>query len=171
MAERRRLPVLSNDPPPPPTPETGTEDEERPPWHWAGFGVVAIYAGWLPLSYIGGAISKQLLSEVTTEALEHASSAERVNLMLMIAAPTIIGLAIASFGGGFIVGRFGTGPGMRVGAVSGGVTALIAVALARTLLTPTVLAFSLLVVGTIAIGCAAWGGRVGTKRRPHRGIP
>lgn len=167
MAERRRLPVLSNDPPP----EAPEGEEERPPWHWAGFGVVAIFAGWLPLSYIGGAISKQLMAEVTTEALAQAGAAERAKLMLMIALPTIVGLAIAAFGGGFIVGRFGTGPGARVGAVAGGVTAIIAIALARTLLTPTVLVISLLIVGVIAAGFAAWGGRVGERRRPRRATP
>ncbi|MBX3228726.1 MAG: hypothetical protein KIT84_08745 [Labilithrix sp.] len=162
MAERRRLPVLQNDPPP----SEGTgEDEERPPWHWAGFGVVAIFAAWLPLSFIGGAISQRLTAGVTSEALAQAGDLERAWLMLLIAAPTIVGLPIAAFAGGYIVGRFGTGPGARIGAVSGAVVAIVAALLSRSLLTPLVLVVSLFVVGTIAIGFAALGGRAGAKRR------
>jgi tRNA-(ms[2]io[6]A)-hydroxylase len=161
MAEPRRLPVLNN------TPEESPpqDDEERPPWHWAGFGVVAIFAAWVPLSYIGGAISNRLIAGVTPEQMQNASDSERAKLMLMIALPTLLALALASFGGGYIVGRFGTGPGPRIGMVSGGVVAIIAVVLARTIMTPTVLAISLVVVGAVAIGFAGLGGKLGMKRR------
>lgn len=164
MAERRRLPVLSNDSPPPPSVESA--DDDRPPWHWAGFGVVAIFSVWVPLSYIGGAISNRLIEGVTPEQLAQAGDAERAKLMLMIALPALVALAIASVGGGFIVGRFGTGPGQRIAAVSGGVTAIIAVLLARTLLTPWVFIISFVIVGAIAIISASQGGRMGANRRP-----
>jgi tRNA-(ms[2]io[6]A)-hydroxylase len=160
MAERRRLPVLNHSPDSPPE-----DEEERPPWHWAGFGVVAIFAAWVPLSYIGGAISNRLIAGVTPEQMQNASDAERAKLMLMIGLPTLVALALASLGGGYIVGRFGTGPGQRIGMVSGGVVALIAVVLARTIMTPTVLVISLFVVGAVAIGFAGLGGRLGMKRR------
>ena len=160
MAERRRLPVLNQSPE-----ESPPDDEARPPWHWAGFGVVAIFAAWVPLSYLGGAISNRLIAGVTPEQMQNASDSERAKLMLMIALPTLVALALASLGGGYIVGRFGTGPGQRIGMVSGGVVAIIAVVLARTIMTPTVLAISLVVVGAVAIGFAGLGGRVGMKRR------
>lgn len=166
MAERRKLPVLQNNPEPSGSPpDSDADSEERPPWHWAGFGVVAIYAGWLPLSYVGGAISKQLIEGVTPEQMANASDAERFRLTLLISLPTLVALAIAAFGGGFIVGRFGTGPGQRIGAVSGGFAALIAIGLAFKMLTWGVLLVSLLVVGVVAIGFAGLGGRVGAKRR------
>lgn len=165
MAERRKLPVLQNTPEKPAPAGDSDAVEERPPWHWAGFGVVAIYAAWLPLSYVGGAISKQLIAGVTSEQMASASDAERARLMVVIALPTLIALALGAFGGGYIVGRFGTGPGQRIGAVSGGVTALIAIGLAFKMLTWGVLLISLLVVGAVAIGFAALGGRVGAKRR------
>lgn len=161
MAERRRLPVLKSSPP-----ETGSEDDEvRPPWHWAGFGVVAIFAAWLPLSYVGGAISNRLIAGVTPEQLGAANDGERAKLMLMIGAPTLVALALAAFGGGFVVGRFGTGPGQRIAMVSGAVVTAITVVLARAIMTPTVLLVALGVVGAVAIGFAGLGGRVGAKRR------
>lgn len=170
----RRLPVLndssgdrgvSGGSPAPSSSSSPSDDEERPPWHWAGFGVVAIFSAWVPLSYIGGAISSRLVANVTEEQMQNASDAERAKLMLMIGLPTLVALALAALGGGYIVGRFGTGPGQRIGMVSGGVTAILAVVLARTILTPSVLAISLLVVGAVAIGFAGLGGRMGMKRR------
>lgn len=170
MAERRRLPVLNNTPSdgdgsgPSNTPDE-TDDEERPPWHWAGFGVVAIFAGWVPLSYVGGAISNRLIAGVTPEQMQSASDAERAKMMLLIGMPALIALALAAFGGGYIIGRFGTGPGQRIGMVSGGAVTIIAVALARAIMTPTVLAISLVIVGVVAVGFAGLGGRVGMKKR------
>jgi tRNA-(ms[2]io[6]A)-hydroxylase len=163
VGERRRLPVLNSGSEP--EQPSSHDDEERPPWHWAGFGVVAIFAAWVPLSYVGGALSNRLIAGVTPESMANASDAERAKLMLMIALPVLVGLALASFGGGFIVGRFGTGPGPRIAGVSGGVVAIIAVALSRSILTPTVLVISLFVVSAIAIGFAVLGGRVGARKR------
>lgn len=168
MAERRRLPVLSNNAPTPA--ETAPPDaEQRPPWHWAGFGVVAIFAAWLPLSYVGGAISKRLVAQVDLEHFSNLSTAEQAKLGLMVGLPTMIGLAVAAFAGGFVVGRFGTGPGLRVAAVSGAVTALIVTVLSWVGFSGAVL-ISGLILFALATGFAALGGRVGEKRRPDRVI-
>ena len=60
MAEKRRLPVLLS---PKSSPsDDGDTGEPRPPWHWVGFGVVIIFAAWLPLSYVGGAVQRSMLA-------------------------------------------------------------------------------------------------------------
>ena len=170
MAERRRLPVISN------TPPTEDEEDERPPWHWVGFGTVAIFAAWLPLAYVGGAISAKVMAarfgaDASKEAIDLAlramSGDERARLMATVALPSLLGLAIAAFAGGFVVGRFGSGTGVREAAYSGVLTAVVAILMAwagptvGTLIASVVTAF-------VAIAFAAWGARVGVGRRPAR---
>src|SRR4051812_15465858 len=103
MAERRRLPVLSNAPPPPESSEEA--DEARPPWHWVGFGTVAMFAAWLPLAYVAGAASARVMTarfggDASREAIELAlaamTSAERSRLMATVALPGIFALALAA---------------------------------------------------------------------------
>lgn len=171
MAERRRLPVLSNPAP------AEAQEEPRPPWHWVGFGTVAIFAGWLPLAYVAGAVSSRIMADrfgrdTSREAIDLAvatmSSSERAQLMATVALPNILGLALAAFAGGVIVGRFsGAGPShpARIAAAAGGVTALIATVIAWA--GPTVATFiAAAVTFAVAIGFAAWGGRFGASRRP-----
>lgn len=178
MAERRRLPVLSNQPSPDASkPE---DDEPRPPWHWVGFGTVAIFAAWLPLAYVAGAVSAKIMAarfgaDASKDAIDLALSAmtsgERARLMATVALPSIVGLAIAAFGGGFVVGRFGTGTGTREAAMSGGVTAFIASAMAFAGFTAATF-IAAAVTFAVAIGFAVWGGRFGASRRspgaPHQ---
>ncbi|MBX3200707.1 MAG: hypothetical protein KF894_21400 [Labilithrix sp.] len=179
---RRRLPVLSNDPPPPPGTGAGgsadprDEDETRPPWHWAGFGTVAIFAAWLPLAYVAGAVSARVMAarfgaDASREAIDLAlaamSSGERARLMATVALPSVLGLALAAFGGGVIVGRFGSGAQpARVAAVSGAMTALVASAIAWGGFTAATLVAAAVTFG-VAVGFAAWGGRFGASRRPR----
>src|SRR5688500_13599135 len=78
MAERRRLPVLSNARPPAAPAEE--DDEARPPWHWVGFGTVAIFGGWLPLAYVAGAVSARVMAarfgtDASKEAIDLALAA------------------------------------------------------------------------------------------------
>lgn len=169
MAERRRLPVLQNTPPSP----AAEEDEARPPWHWVGFGTVAIFAAWLPLAYVGGALSARVMTarfgpNASRDAIELAlasmASSERARLMAIVALPGILALGLAAFAGGIVVGRFGSGTGAREAAVAGGTTALIASILAWT--GPSLAAlFGLVVTFAVAIAFAAWGGRLGASRR------
>ena len=173
MAQRRHLPVLSNDPPPA---DTEPEDEARPPWHWVGFGTVAIFAAWLPLAYLAGAVSAKVMAsrfgaDASKDAIDLAlaamTSGERARLMATVALPNILGLAIAAFGGGFVVGRFGSGTGVREAAMSGGVAAFIASAMAYAGMTAATL-IAAAVTFAVAIGLAAWGGRLGATRRSAR---
>ncbi|MBX3210683.1 MAG: hypothetical protein KF850_01475 [Labilithrix sp.] len=180
---RRHLPVLSNDPPPTPAGAGGSadpggegEDETRPPWHWAGFGTVAIFAGWLPLAYVAGAVSARVMAarfgeDASRDAIDLALSAmsagERARLMATVALPSVLGLALAAFGGGVVVGRFGSGAQpARVAAVSGAMTALVASAIAWGGFTVATLVAAAVTFG-VAVGFAAWGGRFGASRRPR----
>ncbi len=175
MAQRRHLPVLPNATPP--ADSEPSDDEARPPWHWVGFGTVAIFAAWLPLAYAAGAVSAKVMAsrfgaDASRDAIDLAlaamTSGERARLMATVALPNIVGLAIASFGGGFVVGRFGSGTGVREAAMSGGVTAFIASAMAFAGFTaPTLIAAA--VTFAVAIGFASWGGRLGAARRPSAG--
>jgi hypothetical protein len=172
VSERRRLPVL-NAPPRAADPDESSS-EERPPWHWVGFGAVAIFAGWLPLAYVAGAVSARVMAarfgpDASRDAVDLALSAmtagERARLMATIALPSILGLAVAAFGGGVVVGRFGSGTGAREAACAGAVTAVIASTIAWSGLSWSSLVAAV-VTGLVAIGFAAWGGKVGAARRP-----
>ena len=90
------------------------------------------------------------------------ATGERVRLMATIALPALFALAIAAFGGGFVVGRFGPGTGAREAALAGIMTALVANALAWSGLAITALV-GVLVTSAVAIGFAAWGGALGAR--------
>ena len=98
MAEKRRLPVLQ---PPKSSPAEDESGEPRPPWHWVGFGVVIIFAAWLPLSYVGGAVQRSMLAskfgaDASAEQVAIATAAmtpgERAQLMLSQALPVVFAL-------------------------------------------------------------------------------
>jgi hypothetical protein len=175
MPERRRLPVLNN---PPSRSNEDTEadaidDESRPPWHWVGFGTVAIFAAWLPLAYLAGAVSRRIMAaqfgvDASKESIDRAIAsmpdAEHARLMATIALPSLLGLAIAAFGGGFVVGRFGSGTGPREATLSGLVTALVATAMAWAGPSRWMLVASSLMI-LVSAGCSAWGGHAGATRR------
>ncbi len=138
MAERRRLPVIQSKPPEPePSEPDGSDEEARPPWHWVGFGTVAIFAAWLPLSYLAGYLARRgaapyvgsaTTAEEVAAKIEALSGDQRVRLALIEMLPHVLALAIGAFAGGFLVGRFG--PGKREAAMSGAMTAIIAMVLA-----------------------------------------
>lgn len=167
MAERRRLPLISN------KPEAEPPPEERPPLHWVGFGIVAIFAGWLPLTFVAGAASSRVMAarfgkdasqDAIALAMAAMSAGERARVMATIALPGLAALAVAAFGGGFVVGRFGDRTGPREAALAGVGVAVLASLLAWSpSLAAVVGAFVTLLV---AAGFAAWGAKVGVRRRP-----
>lgn len=168
MAEKRRLPVLQ-----PPKSESEDAGEPRPPWHWVGFGVVIIFAAWLPLSYVGGAVQRSMLSskfgaDASAEQVAIATAAmtpgERAQLMLSQALPVVFALALAAFAGGIVVGKFGAGAGPKESARSGAITALIAVAISFQGFTVASLV-STVVIFVVATGFAWWGGRAGLRKK------
>lgn len=166
----RRLPVLSE-----PAPKRDAEEPvpERPPWHWVGFGTIAIFAVWLPLAYAAAAVSRSITvarfgedasADQITIAMAAMSEGERMRLSILLALPSIMGLALAAFTGGLLVGRFGSGKGTREAALSGAVATAIVAVLAWRGFSVSALVTTL-VVALVAVLFAAWGGRVGAARR------
>lgn len=170
MAERRRLPVVQ-----PPSSGGDEEADARPPWHWVGFGAVAIFAAWLPLAYVAQALGARVTAarfgsatqEEVAAALAAMSEGDRARLTATLALPHVMALAIAAFAGGLLVGRFGAGAGAREAASAGAAVALVAMALSyRAILQGGALAVGAALVTTaVAVGFAAWGGRVGARRK------
>lgn len=154
----------------------GDEPEARPPWHWVGFGTIATFALWLPLVYLAQAIGKHVFTsrfgaspsrEEVDLAFAAMSAMERFRWTAMQTLPHVIAFAVSAFGGGLLVGRFGPGTGAREAALSGLVTALIALAVAWQVVAEGGWgAFvSVAVSVVIAVGFAAWGGRYGAGKR------
>jgi tRNA-(ms[2]io[6]A)-hydroxylase len=167
VAERKRLPILQE----PKPPAEGGEDEaaSRPPWHWVGFGTVAIFAAWLPLAYAAAALAQRALShwfgdatspEEIAARLGALSPEDRVRVALVQTVPHALALALASFGGGFLVGRFGPNAGAREAAVAGVAVSLVAI---LTSCGAAGGSLAVLVVLPIAVGFSAWGGTVGGR--------
>lgn len=173
----RKLPVL-NEPAPPKKTEEGQEPvPERPPWHWVGFGTVAIFAVWLPLAYVAGAVSRSMqISRFGADAspdqialaMAAMSEGERMRLSALMTLPLVMGLALAAFCGGLLVGRFGSGTGTREAALSG-VVATVVVSVIAWRGFSVVAVVTTLVIALIAVGFAAWGGRLGAARRRRTG--
>ncbi len=182
VAERRRLPVIQSAPPAPPASGKGDEPEDenaipaRPPWHWVGFGTVAIFAAWLPLAYVAQAVVARVLAQRfgasasaadIAMALGTMPAGERARLMAMLAVPNVVALGLSAFAGGYLVGRFGVSTTGREPASAGAMTALVALVLAlgaggSSGVTAVVTA---LVTILICVGFASWGGKVGARKR------
>jgi len=120
---KRRLPVLKSAPEP-----SDADEEDRPPWHWVGFGTVGIFGAWLPLMAVAQKLSDALIlravghvgsAEEAARSLANASAQDRLRVGLMLAIPHGLALAIAAVAGGFLVGRFGKGLGPREAAIAG----------------------------------------------------
>ena len=174
VADRRRLPVIPSAPPAAPDDVTA---EARPPWHWVGFGTVAIFAGWLPLAYAAqAAVARVLAARFGATATEAELSrsvgtmtiGERNSLMAILALPHVAALGLAAFGGGYLVGRFGARAGTREASTAGAMTALVALVLAlgggAAAGAAAAIASSFVLV-VVAVGFAWWGGRSGLARR------
>ncbi len=121
------------------------EGSKHPAWQWVGFGVVMIVTAWLPLA--SGAM---LVTPFDRPFLALACG--------------VVPIAMASFGGGFVVGRWGKPAGAREALVAGLVTGILA-------LVATGLRWRFFHAGMLAVPALtapfAWlGGRYGVKRRP-----
>jgi len=150
--EKRRLPVLQ---------AQGEEPEEaRPPWHWVGFGAVAIFVAWLPLAWIAEAVGRRLAGDRLARLgeLDHHA---RLVVYAELAVPQAVALVLAAMAGGFLVTKFGQGTRRRDAAFAG-----LAVGLLALGLTFAQAGFSIapLVVPLLAMGAAAAGGAVGARR-------
>jgi hypothetical protein len=165
--KKRRLPVLNA---PPPAGGGEDEGEARPPWHWIGFGTVAVFAVWLPLSYLAELVRVRAMTawigspetaEAAADAIAALSPAARAKLGLVLFFTHGTALALAAFAGGMLVGRYGgAAAGVREAALAGLMAALVA-----TLLAWGGVSWVPLVTLLVATAAAAVGGRVGKKRR------
>lgn len=165
--EKRRLPVVSST-----GPDSGeAEDPPRPPWHWIGFGVVAIFGAWLPLAWLAarvvrGWLERSLPGATTPEEIAAASAAmsasERTSLTITLVVPHLVALGLGAFTGGWLVGRYGVGTTRREPALAGLFAGLVACVLAAG---ASGFSPSLLVVPLVAAPIAFVGGNVGRKRR------
>ncbi|MDB4938284.1 MAG: tRNA-(ms[2]io[6]A)-hydroxylase [Labilithrix sp.] len=172
--------------PPPKTGSDGGNDasgddevEERPTWHWVGFGTIVTFACWLPLAYVAAAIGKHVFvsrfgANPSHDEVELAFAAmppmERFRWTAMQMLPHVVAFAISTFAGGLLVGRFGTGTGPREAALSGVVTAVIALGVSWRVLAEGGwgAVVSVVVPMGIAVGFAWWGGRVGVRKRTKK---
>lgn len=156
--------------------DAGDEPEARPPWHWVGFGTIATFAVWLPLVYLAQAIGKHVFAsrfgaspsrEEVDLAFAAMSAMERFRWTAMQTLPHVFAFAVSAFAGGLLVGRFGPGTGAREAALSGLVTALIALAVAWQVVAEGGWGalVSVVLSMVIAVGFASWGGRYGARKR------
>jgi tRNA-(ms[2]io[6]A)-hydroxylase len=138
-------------------------DEDRPPWHWSAIGTVAIFMAWLPLAFmVNGALSRLAPGDAVA-----VSPAARAAMVIV----NLAAFALACFGGGFLVGRFGGQAGRREATVSGFAAASIACVLTATRTfqasVAAVVVWLLLLGALIAVGAGASraGGDLGLKKR------
>ena len=165
---KKRLPVLKN------TPEEEQGEEPRPPWQWVGFGVAATFAMCVPLQYLAESITQRILrgfvgdpdsAEATARALAELPSGDRAKVWIAVIGIRALPLVVSTFFGGYLVGRWGgDNAGVREATLSGVATAIIVSVLAFAVLglqawwTPLVLL-------ALMTPMAAWGGRVGLRKR------
>lgn len=151
------------------------DTEERPPWHWVGFGTIATFALWLPLAYAAEAVRHHLFvsrfgaaatQQEVTNAFAAMDGMERFRWTAMQTLPHVIAFALGAFAGGLLIGRFGPGTGPREAALSGLVTALVAISVSWRVVAEGGWGalVSIVVPLAIAVGFAWWGGRVGRRK-------
>ncbi len=151
--KKRRLPVVQS---------AGAESEEepRPPWHWVGFGAVAIFIVWLPLAYAAEALGRRLLApRLAGRNIEDLAHSERLRLLTMLAVTQLAALVIASLAGGFLVTRFGRGTRRRDAAFAGLAVGLLALGLTCS----QGASAAALIVPLVAGAAAGAGGALGRK--------
>ncbi len=166
MAQKRKLPVISNAPAP-------AEDEEtRPPWHWVVLGVVLTFAAWLPLAWIATVATRELVlprfgintsdGTAAAQAMANMSTADSARLAFANFLPQAVCAGLAAFGGGFVIARFGAGVGARQTLTLGATVAAIA---ALTTLRQGGGFLIVLPMAMLLFVPATWlGGRVGAKK-------
>lgn len=164
--EKRHLPIV------PAQGSSEPEEPPRPPWHWVGFGVVAIFGAWLPLAWIAARVVRGWLErrfpgaaspEELAASFADMPAGERASVVAMLAVPHVLALALAAFAGGYLVGRWGEGTTRREPALAGLFAGIVACVLTFGALSG--FSFAPLVVPLVAAPIAFVGGNVGRARR------
>ncbi len=139
----------------------GDDDVPRSQWQWVGFGAAAVLTAWLPLSALVSALAARLAGGTVADPAGAARAG------LTIVGLHVVALALASFGGGFVVGRWGArGVGVRAAGLAGLSAGLVAIAVASATMGFSPWAFFILAV---ALPGAAAGGWRGVRARA-RGV-
>jgi hypothetical protein len=146
---KRRLPLLE-------APHGESEEPPRPAWQWVGFGAVAIFGVWVPLSALGGAFAARLLSRPSDEALLARTA-------LWISAAYALELSAGAVAGGYLIGRWGpSGVGIRQSALAGAMAAALLVVATWASSGPSL---GMVLVALLAPLMASVGGKLGLRAR------
>ena len=139
--KKRHLPLL-------PKVEVAVEgDEDRPPWHWSAIGAIGVFVFWVPLILaINGLLPGPGAAWIALNAAA---------------------FALACFGSGFLVGRYGGKAGRREAMVGGAAAAATAWLAAATQGVRGPLTWVLLLAVLVAVGggAARVGGALGHAGR------
>jgi hypothetical protein len=163
MATKRKLPMIQSRP--------DDDTPKRPRSHWIGFGLVAIFTLWVPLAAIAEMVKKHAIVSYLGDrsgedqiqlAVASLSDRDHTRLTAVIIVVPMIALALASLGGGYLIGRFGGEAGIREGALSGAGAALVAVLLAWS---AGGITWGSLLSIAIAVPFGALGARIGLRAR------
>jgi hypothetical protein len=150
MAAKRRLPLVSSG--------AGDADPERAPWQWVGFGTLAIFMVWLPLSAVAVSVAGRMVVRVDSGRAELAPSA-----LPVFVASSALALGIGALAGGLLVGRWGgRRVGVREATLAGLVAALVAVVASWV---SAGVSPGALVVVPVAAAFGALGGKLGRSAR------
>src|SRR5512140_1119291 len=93
--KKRRLPIVSQ-----PSEQEDAPEEERPPWHWSGIGVVATFLVWLPLAAIAGKLGARIADDA-----QRGDGTLPLRAVVSLILLQLLGFLLAVFAGGFLVGR------------------------------------------------------------------
>jgi len=151
------------------------EDDDRPPWHWVGFGTLLVFGAWLPLAYIASAVEARMLArfaqasspDAISDAIREASPYDVVRLRYAVLLLLALPLALGAFAGGFVVGRWSKDAGPREAALSGLAAALVACVLSWI---DTGMSAAPLAGVALAVPMAALGGWSGVRKRRAAGV-
>jgi tRNA-(ms[2]io[6]A)-hydroxylase len=158
MSEKRRLPVVQ---------PREDEGEARPAWHWSVIGAVATLLGWLPLAMLSELGKRRILSnagddpEAIARSIEALSPGQRMTLALLMVVGPLLSLAIAAFGAGVLVGRFGGAAGAKEATVAGAAAALLAALVVALQLINTGGLFNFALTAALVLVIAALAARGG----------
>lgn len=178
---KRRLPLITNKPPGGGA-SAGDLEEERPPHQWVAFGVVLLFAAWVPLSAGAEALKdrlvRQTLGEITDEeqarqAVAVLSAGERTRLVVATAIAHGLPLVLAAMCAGYVVARWGgqavAPAGPREAALAGLAAALLAAILVWVQGWGTGgLTWTPLLPVLLAVPSGWVGGKLGQARRARR---
>jgi hypothetical protein len=166
----RRLPVIQS---------STAEDElaaSRPRWHWVGIGAGLTLTLWAPLVLVVAPLGVRLSARVLGRPVDDfASPATRLSprelsiVGALSAAPLLLAFALAAFGAGALVGRFGGRAGPPQAALGAALAAALATgaALAARIGISGISAVAGLVALALAGGLGgSLGGSFGFRKRP-----